>query len=363
MSRLRPLPLQHASLFDNRNCPDSMVGTLQNMMLSLRKNSRTAALITSVLLAPLSAQAADQGTTAAARDLGYEGVTLFQNGDYAAASEKLERAFAVLKAPTLGLWSARALAKQGKLLSASERYLEITRLEPAGEVAVQKQAQADAVVERNELVPRIPALVINVEGAAPAEVELTLDGAAVPSALIGARRPVDPGKHELTARSKSGDAVASVSVAEGETKQVALKLAPTGTSSSADAAAGLRQEPAAPDARPAKPGSVQRTMGWVSIGVGGAALAVGGVTGAMAIGKKSALSDDCRDNQCPPPVHGEVDSYNSLRTVSTVAFAAGAVVGAAGVVLLLTAPSSSDTGLRARAYIGLGTVGIHGVFQ
>jgi hypothetical protein len=336
---------------------------LQQMSLSFRKSSCKAGLITLVLLAPLSAQAADQGTKAAARDLGYEGVTLFQNGDYAGASEKLERAFAALKAPTLGLWSARALAKQGKLLSASERYLEITRLEPAGDVAVQKQAQADAVQEQSELLPRIPAVVINVDGAPPDEVELTLDGAVVPSALIGVRRPVDPGKHELKARSKSGDAVASVSVEEGETKQVALKLALPGTDSTRDSAAGVREQPSPSDALPEKHGSIQRTLGWVSLAVGGAALAAGGVTGGMALGKKSSLSDDCRNNLCPPPVHGEVDSYNSLRTVSTVAFAAGAVAGAAGIVLLLTAPSSGNAGLRAGAYIGLGNVGVQGVFQ
>ena len=72
--------------------------------------------------------------------LGYEGVAAYQKGDYVSARDKLERAYRVVRAPSLGLWSARALEKSGKLVEASERYLEVTRLEvKAGEAAVQQE--------------------------------------------------------------------------------------------------------------------------------------------------------------------------------------------------------------------------------
>ena len=52
-----------------------------------------------------------------------------QEQRYDAASEKLERAYSVLRVPSIALWSARALEKGGKLVEASERYLEATRLD------------------------------------------------------------------------------------------------------------------------------------------------------------------------------------------------------------------------------------------
>src|SRR5689334_22914684 len=88
---------------------------------------------------------ADSATRAAARSLGQAGVQAFQAGDFAAASTKLEKSYQMFPAPTVGLWSARALVKQGKLVEGSERYQQTMRLSVSGaDMAVQKQAQADA---------------------------------------------------------------------------------------------------------------------------------------------------------------------------------------------------------------------------
>ena len=63
---------------------------------------------------PAWGQGSDEAARAAARLLGTSGVEAFQNGQYAAATESLEKAYQVLRAPSLGLWSARALAKDGQ---------------------------------------------------------------------------------------------------------------------------------------------------------------------------------------------------------------------------------------------------------
>jgi hypothetical protein len=103
------------------------------------------------------AQAVDDAARGAARTLGYDGVKAYNAGDYAVADQKLEKAYRVVKVPSLGLWSARALVKLGRLVEASERYREVTQLEVSGgEQAVQKQAQADAQSELDSLTPRIP---------------------------------------------------------------------------------------------------------------------------------------------------------------------------------------------------------------
>src|SRR5262245_61290417 len=114
--------------------------------------SRTRGVVVclALLACPAVASAQSDAARAAARDLGAEGVEDFQAGRFEQASTKLSQAFDILKVPTLGLWSARALVKVGKLVEASERYLSVSRLDASkGEAQVQKQAQADATKERD----------------------------------------------------------------------------------------------------------------------------------------------------------------------------------------------------------------------
>ena len=51
-----------------------------------------------------------------ARTYYHRGNTLYEKGDYAPALDRLNRAYQVVRAPTLCLWLARALAKNGKLV-------------------------------------------------------------------------------------------------------------------------------------------------------------------------------------------------------------------------------------------------------
>jgi hypothetical protein len=76
--------------------------------------------------------------------------------------------------------------------------------------------------------------------------------------------------------------------------------------------------------------------------VGGAGLALGGITGILALGKRKSIDDseNCKDDQCYPAEQPLADSYNSLRTWSSVGFIAGGALAATGVVLLLAGPSA-----------------------
>ena len=78
------------------------------------------------------------------------------------------------------------------------------------------------------------------------------------------------------------------------------------------------------------------------MGVGGAALVVGAITGGLAMGDHSDLEDNCPGGQCPPEQQDTLDSFHTMGTVSTVGFIAGGVLAATGVVLLLTAPSAAE---------------------
>ena len=136
-----------------------------------RKRLRRGFAAVLVLTSAQLAQAAGDGDRAAARRLGYTGVEAYQAGHYPVAVESLEKAYTVLRVPSIGLWSARALVASGKLVEAAERYLEIGRLEPEGDVKVQKRAQQDAEKELAVLNKRLPSLTIGIEGAPAADVK------------------------------------------------------------------------------------------------------------------------------------------------------------------------------------------------
>jgi len=332
----------------------------------------TGVVVGAALLFAQSAmgQEVDDATRASARQLGYSGVESFEAQDYPAASDKLERAYRVLQVPTLGLWSARALVKLGKLVQAQERYLKVARLQTGGgDAEVQRKAQADAAKELAALSPRIPSVVIDLRGAKPADVTLSIDGMAVASDLVGEPRPVDPGTHTLAGVRGSEKQEAAFTVTEAAQQHVALTFPelPAGAATPAPAASAASDAPAAalsaPPTDSPKTGSTQRTLGWVAITVGSAGLIIGGVTGGVAISKKGALDDapGCTGNACPTNQQSKVDSYNSMRTLSSVGFIAGGVMAAAGIVLVLTAPSPQPSP-SAALWLSPNQAGIRGSF-
>lgn len=288
--------------------------------------------------AAFPAFAADDATRGAARKLAQSGVEELQERHYDAASEKLERAYSVLRVPSIALWSARALEKRGKWVEASERYLETTRLDATvGDTAVQRQAKADAESERQALLPRIPTLSIALSGAPADATAVTIDGEAWPSALWGEPRPTNPGKHQL--RAQHGDRVVTLEVdlAEGTKRSETLAFA----APQAAVSAPIVSPPPAHTEK--KASSTQRTLGYVGVGVGGAALVAGVVTGILVASRHSDLEASCNaQHQCDPARQSDIDGYNSLRPVSTVSFVAGGVLAAAGITLLLTAPRSAE---------------------
>jgi hypothetical protein len=292
------------------------------------------------------AQSSENTERAAARKLGYAGVEAFQAENYAAASEKLEKAYAVLRVPSLGLWSARALVKQGKLVEAVNRYSEIAGLTNTGaDAGAQRDAQADALSELGTTQALIPSLAIRIEGAQPSTVELTVDGARVSSQLAGEAMPLNPGPHTITASSGAARATAQVTLAPKDQKDVLLRLeAPAKTS--APALSVVDGSTPATDSSASRPSSTRRTLGWVLVGGGAAGLVVGGVTGGLALSKRSKLDENpsCKDDHsCPPSLQGDVDSLNQMRHVSTIAFIAGGALAAAGAVVLITTPKATAT--------------------
>jgi hypothetical protein len=323
-----------------------------------------AALILLAALGPGTARAQSDSDKAAARELTVAAYAALDAKDFAKAADLFKRADGLYRAPTITLGLGRAYLGLGKLLSAQEAFTRAVH-DPlaAGASAQFTQAVADAQRELASVAPRVPGVVISVEGTADAKV--TVDGIAVPSVSLGVKRPVDPGQHVIAATAAGFvTAEAKINVLEGRVETVTLQLrrdpnagATAKPGVGAGAPGGGGQEPD----RPA--GSLQRTLGFVGVGVGGAGLVLGAITGGLVLAKHADIAKECTlpGGVCPRSVQPKIDSYHTVGTVSTVGFIAGGALAAAGLVTLLTAPKApAKAGVA--PMVGLGFVGVDGRF-
>ncbi len=336
------------------------------------KRAFFAAAFAAAISTHAPAQEIDDATRSAARQLATQGSEAYQADNFEAAYDRFNRAWQLVHAPSVGIWSARSLVKLNRWVEASERYLEIERTQlPADAPPETAKAKQDAAAERQELVAKIPNVRVLIEGADPAEVFITLNGKVLQSALIGVNAPVDPGK--LTVKAVKGEKVveATITIAERQARDVKLVFKAEEAAAPAATPADTAAEPqpantTGPVEADTSSGPDRKMLAYVAFGVGGVGLAVGGIFGAMAMGQKSDLEKQCTDDQkCPPSVSDDVDSYNGKRTISTIGFIGGAVFAGAGVVLLLTADSGKPSSEQARigAFFNGQQAGVIGRFQ
>ena len=192
-------------------------------------------------------QPVDAATKSAARTVAEEALKLYDKGDYAGAYEKANRANDLVHAPTMALLAGRCLEKLGRLVEASEKYLEAARapLDP-GASAAQKSAQAEAEKARTALMPRIPSVELTLDPPAPSA-RVMLDNKPVPAAMVGIKRPIDPGTHTVTVARGGESATQEFTLKEADSVRVVLK-AP----SKAGAGGGYYPPPSG---APGKPGA------------------------------------------------------------------------------------------------------------
>jgi hypothetical protein len=300
--------------------------------------------------------AADRAT---ARSLAGEGYQALQDKDFATAADRFSRADALVHAPTLMIDWARSLAGLGKLVEAQERYEQIVR-EGVDAKAPKSWQRAlnDATTELADLKPRLAWVTLTVSGSDQAHV--TIDGAVVPPAAIGVRRAVNPGARLVRVQAKGFlSQKKELNLAEGAEEATAFNLDPDPDAQTASAVS----VPPPVEAAPAP--SHSSTPMYVAFGVAGAGLVVGGVTGALALAKRSSLSDACHsDGACQSNQKDVVSSYHTLGTVSGVGFAVGVAGAAAGLALWYFNRNGDHPaqGFVVHPYVGLASLGAVGSF-
>jgi hypothetical protein len=300
-----------------------------------------------------------------------EGYQALQDKDYATATDRFRRADALVHAPTLMIDWARSLVGLGKLVEAQERYEQIIR--EGVDVKAPKswhRAFTDAGTELAQLKPRLAWITISVSGSGDDDAHVTIDDAhvtiddvVVPPAAIGVRRAVNPGSLHLRVQAKgflSQDR--SVALREGAEEAAAFKLEPDPEAQAPSPA----QAPPPPEPIPGKPRN--QTPMYVAFGVSAAGLAVGLVSGALFLSKRSDLSGVCTSaGKCQSTQTDTLNAYHTFGTISTIGYGVGVAGAGVGLTLWLLnrdkGKPAPAQGVVVHPYVGFGSVGAVGSFQ
>jgi len=302
----------------------------------------------------------NEADRATARALALEGHNALTKKDYATAADRFGRADALVHAPTLVVDWARALQGLGRYVEAHEKY-ELVLREGVDASAPKSWVRAleDAKKELDALKPRLGwVTVVLVE---PSEATVKIDGVPIPPAAIGVKRAADPGFPEVVVTAEGYEPFTqTVTVGPGEEKSIEVSLQKL-----PEAPRASRTEVAAPVTREGT--NTRRVLTYVALGVGGAGLVAGGVTGSLFLRKRADLNDECLDGRvCSSASQDKIDTYRMFGTVSGVSLAVGVAGLGAGLALLFTEPKpvqKASAFLTVRPLMGLGVVGAEGTFQ
>jgi hypothetical protein len=344
-----------------------------------RRWAAAALLSASFVLHGHSALAVSDAERAGARAQAVAGAQAFEKGQWQDALDRFTRAESIVHSPTHVLFIGKSQLQLGQLVQAHESLMKVVneKAEPGASAAfldAQKDAQKEAQTLLDQLEPRIPQLRIVLSGAPAGGAQVTMDGEAVPPALVDVPHPVNPGQHVLKATATGVAGETTISVAEGQTQTTTIQLAPqAGATSPAATGAQVSAPQDLGGAVASDPKKTYRLVSYVGFGVGVIGLGVGTVF-ALQYGSKendaNDLNDRCRPNGCTPQEQQTIksldDDANSAGTIATIGLITGGVGLAAGVtflVLSLGGNSGQTTGdSYVQPYVSTNQVGVFGAF-
>jgi hypothetical protein len=291
--------------------------------------------------------------------------------------------------------AAKESAKKGDWEKACAQFAESQRLDPAPGTLVNladceehrglvtsawshftevqpqfKPGDARAAYARDHaaaLEKRIPHLTIKLQPGAPASARVFRDEEELKGASLGVPLPVDPGKHVVVVKVGSAESRFPVTAVESQTAEVVV-TAPAEAAAPKPVPEPIAAPPKPIDAPPPpidKPvESGNRTLGFVLVSAGGVGLAVGGVTGVLALSNASKVKDTCGPSYatCDQASVDNAATGKTMATVSTVAFIAGGALLAGGLYFVFTAPKSSSASAHAGLAIGPSGAALQGTF-
>jgi serine/threonine-protein kinase len=312
------------------------------------------ALSLSAQTAPLWAQEArstaqSQAESQAAEALFRQAKSLMAQGQYNEACEKFSASQAL--EPGLGtlLFLGDCYEHAGRFASALATFNEAQQFAKSrGE----EEREHLASVRAAALEPRVPKLELRVgSDPLPDGLQITVNGLPIERSELNQPLPRDAGSYEVHFSAPGYQTFTSeIELRNGETRNAVVNV-PRLVSFAESAALGRDSA-----SQQGSHGSAQRTLAWV-LGASGLAAGIGaGVLGILAAGKNSDSKEHCdadRPNRCDPAGVSAREDARSLANLATIAGIVGAVGVGAGVVLYVSAPSSSERGVPNAAQLTL----------
>ncbi len=285
---------------------------------------------TALVFASSSAHAGDPAAAREQVKLGYQ---LAQDGKCDEAIPHFVESLKLdAKAITL-INLAQCEEKIGKLSDALGHWVEArarAQFENNGPIEEEAEKRAKA------LEPRIPKLTIVLVGGTP-DAEVVRDGVVLGAASMNVPLPVNVGAHTLVVRAKDREETTEkLTVAEGENKRIELKLGAPRKAVAAPPVTGP-----APDTSTSGGTS---PLVYVGFGTAIVGVAVGSITGIIALGAGSDAKNDCPSGKCSTPDQQDAaKSGQTAGTISTIAFIVGGVGAAVGVYGLVWGKPKTST--------------------
>lgn len=318
-------------------------------------SARNVALALALALAPaaLSVPARAEPTRedrAAATALFDEGRKLLAAKKYAEACPKLEAAMRL--DPGMGtLYNLSDCYEQiGRTASAWSGFRDVAAQAKAQNRPDHEQAARDRAAA---LEPKLAKLRIVVPPElAGVTLEITRDGSPVPLALAGTAIPLDPGPHTIrvTAEGKEPFEKEVTLRPEGGTVDVQIPAlapkkagGPSGPATSPTTTATAPPPPPTAEPPDTSPRPWQKPLGITATVVGALGAGAGVALGFVAKGtfdESNKANCDVATNVCNPEGLTQRSDAVNLGNIATGVLVAGAVIGAAGIVLWITAPSA-----------------------
>jgi hypothetical protein len=216
-----------------------------------------------------------------------------------------------------------ARKRHGEALDVFEQYLT----EGGDEVPPERREEVLAEVKR------LREMVGLIEVAAPAGALVIVDGVERGKAPLSGRIRVAAGVDHAVRIELDGTVLLErqVRVGGGEELLVDGRPAPAPEPS----AVATAPAPAPADDGTAERDRKLRIAGWAAVGVGGAAIIAGAVTGSLALSANGKVKDACPGNDCPASQGDDVDRRDALAAGTDVLLFVGGAVAVTGAVLLI----------------------------
>jgi hypothetical protein len=345
------------------------------MRPSRRAPAPLAASLAALCAAGVALAQPSPGDRAIAEGLFREGRELLAQGSFAVACPKFAESYRL--DPALGTLLNLAICheRQGRVASA---WVEYNDAAAEAQRTNQKSRFDYARGRAKKLESKLAFVVVNV--VEPVEgLAIKLGAASVGQAAWGSPLPVDPGEQPVRALApgyKAWSSVVRVGEAGSRTEVRVPPLEPEAAPSIATApptepspppaaeprAGSPSRPPPAPASAPAS-SSPLRAVGFVVAGGGLVGLAVSGGFGLRALSLKAKRDDNCVSaSVCNDDgLDADADARTAAR-ISTISFAAGAALTAAGVTLLVLAPSRPAQAARLEVRPAFGGLALGGSF-